>query len=131
MFQGVKGEADLFAVLGHPVRRALLDHLREAGGGEQSVKRLAAPFAVSRPAISQHLAVLLAAGLVRERKVGRERHYRLEGTRLREVYRWAGRYEPFWEARPAAPGRPGDDRATTGRRRSRLAPTPAGARRRG
>jgi DNA-binding transcriptional ArsR family regulator len=99
MFQGVKGEADLFAVLGHPVRRALLDHLREADGGEQPVKRLAAPFAISRPAISQHLAVLLAAGLVRERKVGRERHYRLEGARLREVYQWAGRYARFWQGR--------------------------------
>jgi DNA-binding transcriptional ArsR family regulator len=104
MFQGVKGEADLFAVLGHPVRRALLDRLREAGGGEQPVKRLAAPFAISRPAVSQHLAVLLAAGLVRERKVGRERHYRLDGARLREVYQWAGRYARCWEARPGASG---------------------------
>ena len=104
MFQGVKGEADLFAVLGHPVRRALLDHLREADGGEQPVKRLAAPFAISRPAISQHLAVLLAAGLVRERKVGRERHYRLEGARLREVYQWAGRYARCWAGRLDALG---------------------------
>jgi len=101
MFQGVKGgrapaPADVFAVLGHPLRRALLDHLREAGG-EQSVKRLAAPFAVSRPAVSQHLAVLLAAGLVRERKVGRERHYRLDAGRLREVYRWVGHFARFWE----------------------------------
>ena len=111
MFQGVKGEADLFAVLGHPVRRALLDHLREAGGGEQPVKRLAAPFAISRPAISQHLAVLLAAGLVRERKVGRERHYRLEGTRLREVHQWAGRYARFWAAGLDALGRYLDDGA--------------------
>src|SRR5262245_52826229 len=101
MFQGVKGQADLFAVLGHPVRRALLDRLREADGGERPVKQLAAPFAVSRPAISQHLAVLLAAGLVRERRVGRERHYRLDGARLREVHRWAGQYEPCWAAGPA------------------------------
>ena len=112
MFQGVKGEADLFAVLGHPVRRALLDHLREADGGEQPVKRLAAPFAISRPAISQHLAVLLAAGLVRERKVGREHHYRLEGARLREVYRWAGRYARFWEERLDALGQYLDETET-------------------
>jgi DNA-binding transcriptional ArsR family regulator len=89
---------DVFAVIAHPLRRALLDLLQAAPGQEQSVKRLAASFEVTRPAISQHLAVLLAAGLVTERKVGRERRYRLQGDRLREVYGWLGRYARCWEA---------------------------------
>src|SRR3712207_3861562 len=89
------GEADVFAVIAHPVRRALLDRLRETAGRDEPVRRLAAPFPASRPAVSQHLAVLLAAGLVRERKVGRERYYRLEPRRLREVAEWVGPYERF------------------------------------
>jgi DNA-binding transcriptional ArsR family regulator len=101
MFEGVK-TPDVFAVLGHPLRRALLDRLRAGGGAELPVKHLAAPFSVSRPAVSQHLAVLLAAGLVRERKVGRERRYRLQAERLREVYEWAGSYQSSWAPGVAA-----------------------------
>jgi DNA-binding transcriptional ArsR family regulator len=101
MFEGVKAP-DIFAVLGHPLRRALLDQLRAGGGAELPVKHLAAPFSVSRPAVSQHLAVLLAAGLVRERKVGRERRYGLQAERLQEVYEWAGSYESSWAPEMAA-----------------------------
>src|SRR5258707_3570770 len=57
-----------------PTRRDLLGLLAE---GEQPVNRLAEPFAMSRPAISQHLRVLRDAGLVTERRIGRERWYRL------------------------------------------------------
>ena len=46
--------------------------------------------------------MLLAAGLVRERKVGRERRYRLQAERLREVYEWAGGYRSSWAPGVAA-----------------------------
>ncbi len=63
-------EADIFAAIDSPVRRALLDALRD---GPRPVHDLAAAFTMSRPAVSQHLRVLRAAALVVEERVGRER----------------------------------------------------------
>lgn len=94
---------DPFVGIAHPVRRMLLDALAE---GDQPVSALAGPFAqtMSRPAISQHLRVLLDAGLVTERRVGRHHlyHLRLEG--LREVREWLRAYDQFWRGRLSALG---------------------------
>ncbi len=81
---------DLIGVLAEPNRRRLLGLLR---GGEKTVSELAAEFAVTRPAVSQHLGVLAAAGLVEVRPDGRFRRYRLrpEGmASLRQVL------DSFW-----------------------------------
>jgi DNA-binding transcriptional ArsR family regulator len=88
----------ILGALASPVRRRLLDQLAE---GDRSVGALAAPFDVSRPAISQHLRILLEAGLVSEQRAGRERRYRLEAGRLRLVQWWLGTYERFWRDRLA------------------------------
>ncbi|MGD0925628.1 MAG: metalloregulator ArsR/SmtB family transcription factor [Streptosporangiaceae bacterium] len=101
---------DVFEAIASPVRRALLDVL---AGGARSVHDLAAPFEMTRPAVSQHLRVLREAGLVTEERVGRERHYGLDARPLRTVADWAGHYEPVvglrWvrrvaTAQGAAPG---------------------------
>lgn len=84
---------DVFQAIAHPARRRLLDEL---AAGEASVSRLASPFDMSRPAVSQHLRILREAKLVSERRVGRERLYRLEAEPLREVNEWLARYERFW-----------------------------------
>ena len=76
---------DVFSAIAHPVRRELLERLT---GGELPANRLAEPFKVSRPAISQHLDVLVDAGLVTERREGRARLYRLNPVPLREVREW-------------------------------------------
>jgi DNA-binding transcriptional ArsR family regulator len=55
-------------------------------------------FRMSRPAVSKHLAVLRRAGLVRERRAGRQRRYQLEPTPLREVAAWAESYRAFWQS---------------------------------
>ena len=83
----------IYTAIAHPVRRQLLDRLLD---GEQSVHNLAGSFPVSRPAVSQHLRMLLDAGLVAERREGRERHYRLQPERLHEVAQWLRKYERFW-----------------------------------
>ncbi len=88
-----------FAAIAHPVRRQILDLLVE---GERPVHALAEPFDMSRPAVSQHLRILLDAGLVGERRSGRERLYRLHPERLREVRDWLRKYERFWHERLAA-----------------------------
>lgn len=93
---------DVFSAIAHPGRREILEQLR---AHEQPVQALAASFAMSRPAVSQHLKVLLEAGLVRERRVGRQRLYRLEPTRLAEVHDWVSQFEQFWKAKLGALGR--------------------------
>ena len=85
--------ADIFTAIAHPVRRQILDHLSE---NDLTVKGLAAQFDISRPAISQHLAVLLDVGLVSMHEAGRENFYRLQPERLQEVEAWVRHYERFW-----------------------------------
>ena len=86
--------ADVFTAIAHPVRRGILDALLS---GEMTVTNIAAqPFGVTRPAISQHLAVLLECGLVGMETRGRENFYKLRPENLNEVYRWIKHYEQFW-----------------------------------
>lgn len=91
-----QADADTFTAIAHPVRRQLLDLL---AAGEQPVTQLAANFPISRPAISQHLKVLLDAGLVTEERQGRERIYRLRPQPLRELDDWLAAYRRFWNER--------------------------------
>lgn len=72
----------MFAALADPVRRAILIRLSD---GPQRVVDLTEQHPISRPAISRHLRVLGAAGLVSADDQGRERHYRLEPGPLDEV----------------------------------------------
>ncbi|MGI8690918.1 MAG: ArsR/SmtB family transcription factor [Thermomicrobiales bacterium] len=89
-------EGDVFDAIAHPARRALLDALR---AGPRPVHELASAFAMSRPAVSQHLRVLREAALVMEERVGRERHYRLDAGPLCQVDAWVAGYERFWRNR--------------------------------
>lgn len=92
---------DVFTAIASPTRRALLDKLSSR---EQTVRRLAASFDMTLPAISQHLNVLRKAGLVSSRSAGRWRVYRLNAEPLRAVKAWAATYERFWVARLQALG---------------------------
>lgn len=87
---------DVFSAISHEARRQMLDRL---GGAERSVTDIAADFAMSRPAVSQHLRVLLDAGLVAEQRHGRERRYRLVPEGLAPVRDWIGHYQRFWDDR--------------------------------
>lgn len=93
--------ADVFVAIADPTRRALLDKLCN---GEQAVKDLASPFAMSLPAISQHLQILCEAGLVQMRKSGRQRLYRLNPEPLKQVSDWINEYEQFWQEKLGALG---------------------------
>lgn len=87
---------DVFGVIAHPFRRALIEHLAH---GEGRVTDLAARLPVSRSAVSQHLRVMLDVGLVEERRVGRERVYTLRTTELRAVDEWLRLLDNFWAER--------------------------------
>ncbi|MDQ3703110.1 MAG: metalloregulator ArsR/SmtB family transcription factor [Chloroflexota bacterium] len=85
-----------FAALADPTRRAILARLTE---GEASVSALAAPFAISLPAVSRHLKVLERAGLIARGRAAQWRPCRLDVAPIKEVAAWAGAYQRFWEER--------------------------------
>jgi DNA-binding transcriptional ArsR family regulator len=84
-----------FAALADPTRRAILGRL---AAGPATVKELAAPFAMSGPAVSKHLRVLERAGLITRGREAQWRPCRLEAGPLKEVAEWAEGYRRFWEA---------------------------------
>ena len=86
--------SDVFRVLADPTRRALFERL--AREGELSVSTLTAAAGVSQPAVSQHLAALKGAGLVRDRRHGRITHYRVEPRGLLPLTNWLAVYAAFW-----------------------------------
>jgi DNA-binding transcriptional ArsR family regulator len=83
-----------FAALADPTRRAILARL---AGGEASVTALAAPFAISLPAISKHLKVLERAGLIGRSRDAQWRRCRLDPAPLKEAALWLEQYRRFWE----------------------------------
>jgi|AmaraimetFIIA100_FD_contig_81_283011_length_2865_multi_3_in_0_out_0_3 DNA-binding transcriptional ArsR family regulator len=86
----------VFGALAHPTRRAILRRLRQ---GPASVTELMAPFGVSQQAISRHVAVLSKAGLIHQRKYGRESRCMLRARPLKEISRWIEAYREVWEHR--------------------------------
>ncbi|WPD18494.1 metalloregulator ArsR/SmtB family transcription factor [Thermaerobacter composti] len=83
-----------FAALADPTRRHIVTVLRSA---PQDVDTLARPLPISRPAVSKHLAVLAAAGLVEVEKSGRRRLYRLHPEGFAEVRRWLDQVARTWD----------------------------------
>jgi len=86
-----------FAALADPTRRALV--MRLAAAPDLSVSELAAPFAMSLPAVIKHLHVLSDAGLVERNKTGRVVACRLDAEPMRDAFEWLNRYEKFWSGR--------------------------------
>jgi|SRR5436190_4884835 len=84
----------VFGALADPTRRAILARLAD---GDASVGQLAAPFSVSQPAISRHLKVLEAAGLISRRRRATARLSHLEAEPLRDATEWLARYRQYWE----------------------------------
>jgi DNA-binding transcriptional ArsR family regulator len=84
----------VFAALADPRRRRILVRLAD---GEATVGELAAPFRVSRPAISKHLRVLERAGLVKTVRAGRESRCTLAVARLRGAAEWIAGHARLWE----------------------------------
>jgi DNA-binding transcriptional ArsR family regulator len=84
------------SALADPTRRAILARLAT---GESSVKKLAAPFAMSLPAVSKHLKVLEHAGLITRTREAQWRPCRLAPAPLKDVASWLEQYRRLWEER--------------------------------
>src|SRR5262249_1946836 len=86
----------VFRALGDPTRRAVLSRL---SAGSAAVSELARSFDMALPSFTQHLDVLEQSGLVRSRKVGRVRTYRLVPQPLKAAERWMAQQRALWERR--------------------------------
>jgi len=89
-------ETKIFQALADPSRRAIFESLTS---GELAVKDLTRRFAISQPAVSQHLAALKDAGLVDGRREGRCVYYRVEPRGMKPLIDWIAHYRAFWADR--------------------------------
>lgn len=87
----------LFATLADPTRRGIFERL--CHDGEQTVHALTARAGVSQPAVSKHLSILKQAGLVLDRREGRETHYSARPAALAPLIDWSDRMTSFWRSR--------------------------------
>ncbi|GLQ53401.1 ArsR/SmtB family transcription factor [Devosia nitrariae] len=84
----------ILSALADPTRRAILARLVE---GEATVNELAEPFEISLPAISRHLKVLEAAGLISRSRTAQWRPCRIEAAPLKDLSIWIERYRRLWD----------------------------------
>lgn len=89
-------ETDVFKALADPTRRAIFEKL---AAGRMNASALRDGMAISQPAMSQHLAVLRMAGLVREERQGRFVDYEVDPDGLAVVADWLAKYRAYWPAR--------------------------------
>ena len=88
--------SSVFGALADPTRRAILVRLIE---GDLTVTQVAERFPVSQPAISRHLKVLEASGLISRSRRATARPSHLEAAPLRDATEWLARYRAFWDER--------------------------------
>ena len=96
-------ENDIFRALADPTRRAVFEKLATGGMNASALRR---GMAISQPAMSQHLAVLRRAGLVREERQGRFVNYEVDPEGLMMIAQWLARYRAYWprpHRRPQGP----------------------------
>jgi DNA-binding transcriptional ArsR family regulator len=86
--------SDVFNAIAEPRRRQIIDAL--ATGKAQSVGQLVATLRIPQPAVSKHLGVLRAVGVLSVDKDGQHRLYRLNARELKPVHDWVKAYERYW-----------------------------------
>ena len=84
---------DPFNAVAEPKRRQLIQAM---GAEELSVNEIVERLGWNQPSVSKHLGVLKQVGLVSERRVGRQRLYRVNGERLKPIYDWVTPFEKYW-----------------------------------
>lgn len=89
-------EAEIFKALGDPTRRAIFEKL---AAGQMNASALREGMQISQPAISQHLAVLRAARLVREERKGKFVNYQVDPEGLAFIATWLTKYRAYWPKR--------------------------------
>ena len=85
----------VFSALADPTRRRMVERLAR---GELTIGALASEFPISQPAISKHIKVLEASGLIAREIRGREHHCRLEPATMRAAASWLDTQQRYWNA---------------------------------
>ena len=91
-----------FSAISDPTRRSILSQLAQ---GEASIMELAAPHAMSLPAVSKHIRVLERSGLLTRTKKGRETICALNAQPLKDAWKWLRFYRRFWDSKLDALGK--------------------------
>ena len=89
-------ENDIFKALADPTRRTIFERLAD---GRMNASALREGMTISQPAMSQHLAVLRQANLVREQRDGRFVNYEVDPDGLAQIAGWLAKYRAYWPAR--------------------------------
>jgi DNA-binding transcriptional ArsR family regulator len=89
-------QLDIYRAIVEPNRRKILELLQTE---DRAVQSLQPHLGITLGAVSQHLQLLLRSGLVSRTKLGKQRIYRLEAQRLREVDAWVNQFQGFWQDR--------------------------------
>jgi len=89
-------ENEIFRALADPTRRAIFEKLATGGMNASALRE---GIDISQPAMSQHLAVLRGAGLIREERQGRFVNYEVDPEGLALIARWLAKYRAYWPAR--------------------------------
>jgi DNA-binding transcriptional ArsR family regulator len=87
---------DPFNAVAEPKRRKVLEVI---GTDELSVNQIVERLGWNQPMVSKHLGVLKQVGLVSERRVGRQRMYRVNAVQLKPIYDWVSPFERYWSDR--------------------------------
>jgi DNA-binding transcriptional ArsR family regulator len=85
--------SDVFNALAEPRRREILTFLADA---EKPVSEIVGALVTDQPSVSKHLGVLRQVGLVRVRRIGRQRMYRANADGVRPLYDFAKTFERYW-----------------------------------
>jgi DNA-binding transcriptional ArsR family regulator len=89
-------ENEIFRALADPTRRSIFEKL---AAGRMNASALREGMAISQPAMSQHLALLREAKLVREERQGRYVNYEVDPEGLALIAQWLGKYRAYWPTR--------------------------------
>ena len=84
---------DVFQAIADPTRREIIDLLAQQS---MNLNTIAEHFAITRPAISNHIRILNECGIIEIEQVGRERMCKIQPDNLRQVSVWVGKYEELW-----------------------------------
>lgn len=87
---------DPFNAVAEPKRRQVLEAI---GTDELSVNQIVKKLGWNQPTVSKHLGVLKQVGLVSERRIGRQRFYRVDAEKLKPIFDWVTPFERFWGER--------------------------------
>ena len=88
--------ADVFNAIGDEHRRRILETL---GTHAMAVSDIVTALGITQPQASKHLKVLRDVDLVRCNRMGRHRHYRVNGVALRPIHEWVRTFEAQWNER--------------------------------